>query len=212
MALFMGIGASMLIAILRRQPLVLGAVGVVIVLNWVAAMHFVSTLGRESNEARADVDFTREVAAKLPTGALIISTNPCIWNLLGRNASQLFNVENMVRNEMRELVRQYPGGIYLHWDYWANTEPNHAKRWRQLIVDTHAIVFARRNAEAVQFAVFRLDTPYACEVFGGHSKIGGPVFNVDDTAAEALAAPTTNRTGKPAAGAPNAARQGQTIP
>jgi hypothetical protein len=102
----------------------------------------------------------------------------------------LYTVENEVRTELRELVRQFPGGIYLHWDYWMNTQPEFAKVWRQLVLDTHATVFARRNAEAVKFAVFRLDTPYAREALGGHSKIEGPPINVDSVTAELLAGRT----------------------
>jgi hypothetical protein len=189
MALLMGIGLAALFAALRRWPVAGGGIGAVIVMNWLAAMNFVPTLSRESNEARADIAFVQEVAAKLPTGALVLSTDPCIWNVLGRNAAQFSVLEAQVRTDLRELVRQYPGGIYLHWDYWMNSQPEFAKAWRQLALDTHATVFARRNAEAVQFAVFRLDTPYAREAMGGHAKIEGPPIDVDQVAAEALSGP-----------------------
>jgi MFS family permease len=186
-ALMMGIGASALFAPLRRQPLAWGGIGAVILMNWVTGLHFVPTLGRESNEARADVDFAREAAPKLPTGTLVISTDPCIWNLLGRNSTQLFSIENVVRTDLRELCRQYPGGIYLHWDYWMNTEPEHANVWRQLVLDTHATVFARHNAEAVKLALFRLDTPYALEKMGGQSKNERAGVDLDSVVAETLA-------------------------
>lgn len=198
-ALFMGIGAAALIAGLRRQPLALAGLGIVVVLNWISAMQFVPTLGRESNEARADVDFVREAAAKLPTGALVVSNDPCIWTMLGRNAAQLQNVESMVRTDMRELVRQYPGGIYLHWDYWVNCQPNFAEVWRQLVLDSHATVFIRRNAEATQLALFRLDTPYAREAMGGHSQIETPPVDLDDVAARAVMDQSSAPAGMPAA-------------
>ena len=183
-ALFMGIGAAALGVIFRRRPIVISGIGVVVILNWVAAMHFVPTLGRESNEARADIAFASETAAKLPSGSLVISTDPCVWDLLGRNAAQLPSVEGMVRTQMRELVRQYPGGIYLHWDYWMNTQPQFATIWRQLVFDTHATVFARGNAEAVKFALFRLDTPYAREALGGTAIIEGPQIDLDKVIAD----------------------------
>jgi Dolichyl-phosphate-mannose-protein mannosyltransferase len=211
-AVFSGIGAAAMFTALRRQPLLLGGIGAVIIMNWVAAMQFVPTLGRESNEARADVDFVREVASKLPTGALIISTDPCVWNVLGRNAAQMFSVESMVRTEMREMVRQYPGGIYLYWDYWMNCEPSYAKVWRQLIIDTHATVVDRRNAEAVKFAVFRLDTPYARGVFGGHSKIELRSIDVDDVVAEVLSGQPNPDANQHAQLAPNIPPPGTAVP
>ena len=188
-ALLMGIGAAALIAWLRRKPVLLAGAGAVIVMNWIVAMHFVPAPGREAAEARADIDFTRAAAKILPTGSLVISPDPCVWNLLGRNASQLSTVENMVRSEMRELVRQYPGGVYLHWDYWVNAEPRMAKIWRQLVLDTRAVVFFRQTAEADKFALFRLDTPYARDALGGRSVIERRGPDMDEVAAEALAGP-----------------------
>lgn len=179
-ALFMGIGAAAIYALFRKTPIILGAIATVVVLNWISAMNFVPTLGRESNQARADVDFVREAAAKLPTGTLVISTDPCIWNLNGKNAAQLHSIESMVRSEMRELVRQYPGGIYLHWDYWVNAEARFANVWKALILDTHAAIVARKNAEAVSLALFRLDTPYAREKMGGKGIISGPAVELDE--------------------------------
>jgi Dolichyl-phosphate-mannose-protein mannosyltransferase len=188
-ALFVGIGAAGLLAGLRRQPLAAAGIGIIAVLNWITAMHYVPQLGRESNEARADVDFAHEAAAKLPTGSLIISNDPCLWNMLGRNSGELQNLESMVRTNLRELVRQYPGGIYLHWDYWVNCQPNYGEIWRQLVLDTHATVFARRNAEASKLAVFRLDTPYALEAMGGHAEMDKPRVDLDEAAAKALTEP-----------------------
>ncbi len=187
-ALFAGIGAAALFALLRRQPPVLGLFGAALVMNWVSTMHYVPTRGRESNQARADIEFVREAAARLPTGALIISTDPCVWNMLGRNAAQFDDMENEVRTDLNQLVNQYPGGIYLHWDYWVNCESRFADPWRQLVLDTHATVVIRKNAEAVQFALFRLDTAYARSAMGGQGKIqGGPPIDVDKVAADALA-------------------------
>jgi hypothetical protein len=211
-ALLMGIGASAVFAMGRRQPIVLGGLGALILMNWVAAMRFVPSLGRESNEARADIEFVREAAPKLPTGSLVISTDPCVWNLLGRNAAQLFSVEGMVRGDLRELVRQYPGGIYLYWDYWMNRDLDHARIWRQLILDAHATVFSRMNAEAAQFALFRLDTPYAREAMGGHAKIEGPPIDVDEVAAEALAGQSGPGGQKPGPAGPAPVTNGQTTP
>ena len=182
-ALLAGIGVGALITLLRRYPLALSAIGVLVGLNWIAAMSFVPTLGRESNEARADIDFCTEVAPTLPTGSLVISIDPCIWNVLGRNAAHIDTIEGAVRNEMLALVNQYPGGIYLHWDYWMNCEPKFAAVLRKIIEDTHATVFARKNAEAVKLAVFRLDTPYARKAFAGGAVLHNKSIDLDEVIA-----------------------------
>ena len=204
-ALFLGIGAAAVAAALRRRPVVLAGLGVVAALNWIAALQFVPTLGRESNEARADVDFAREVAAKLPTGALVISPDPCLWEILGRNAAQLSNVEGMLRTTLRELAGQYPGGIYLHWDYWVSCQPDYAKVWRQLALDLHATLFAETRAEAIKLAVLRLDTPYALQTYGGRPPDTSGPIDVDEVAAEARrGTAASGSTDAPAPGAPPA--------
>jgi Dolichyl-phosphate-mannose-protein mannosyltransferase len=210
-ALLMGVGASALFALLRRQPLLLGVLGAALAMNWVTTMHFVSTLGRESNEARADIDFAHEAATKLPRGSLVISNDPCIWNMLGRNAAQLHAVESLLRTQMREMARQYPGGIYLHWDYWVNIEDRLAQPWRQLVVDTRATVFTRWNAEAVKFALFRLDTPYACEAMGGQYRPDQTKIDLDKVAAEALIGRSGPGEQKPVT-IPTAPHKGTTTP
>ena len=182
-ALLAGIGAAALIALLRPYRLALSAVGVLAGLNWLSAMSYVPTLGRESNEARADIDFCAEVAPTLPTGSLVVSIDPCIWNVLGRNAAHIDTIQPALRNEMLALVNQYPGGIYLHWDYWMNCEPQFAAVLRKLIDDTQATLFVRKNAEAVQFALFRLDTPHARKIFGGGAVIHHKSITVDEVLA-----------------------------
>jgi hypothetical protein len=165
-ALFMGIGATALWGGLRRQPLLRGLAGAVVALNWIAAMHFVPTLGRETNQGRADLEFIREAAAQLPTGSLIVSADPCVWAVLGRNSSQLMHVEGMIRTDLHELVNQYPGGIYLHWDYWVNAQQNFVDVWRDLVLRSQATLIMRRNAEEAKMAIFRLDTPHALATMG----------------------------------------------
>ena len=206
-ALLIGVGAAAAFGWLRRWPFAIGGLGAALALNWVSAMQFVPTPGREATEARADIDFARDAATKLPTGALVISPDPCVWNLLGKNASQMSTIENMVRHEMRELVRQYPGGIYLHWDYWVNShQPRMAEVWRRLVLDTRATVFLRGASEAYKFALFRLDTPYARETMGGAATIEVAQPDRDEVATEAVA-------GRPGPDAPPAdSRPPQTEP
>lgn len=186
-ALFMGLGAAVLFAWGRRLPAAGGVLGSVLLMNWGTTMCYVPVLSLESSQARADIAWIREAAALLPAGSLVISADPCVWSILGRNASQLSAVEAMVRTEMKELVRQYPGGIYLHWDYWLNVEPLMAEPSRRLIIETKAVIFHRGAHEEYKFALFRLDTAYARDVMGGGAEILCRKPDMDEVAAQALA-------------------------
>ncbi|RFC48780.1 MAG: hypothetical protein DUW69_001109 [Verrucomicrobia bacterium] len=166
-AVFMGIGLAAVYGVLRRRPVFFYGLAAGGLVNWVAAMHYVPTLSREAVEAQADVNFIAEIAPTLPGGAIVLTPDPCIWMLQGINASQIFTLDSMVHNHMRELANQYPGGVYLHWSFWHNAEPNMARESAQLIVETKAVELARVQSHAHKDALFRLDTPAAMARFGG---------------------------------------------
>ena len=166
-AIFMGIGLAWLVQRLRKNHLALTGLAAVGVVNWASAFHYVPTLSREAVEAQADVNFVAEVAKTLPTGSLVISPDPCMWQLKDINASQFFVVEGLLRSEMRELANQYPGGVYMHWSFWHNAEPAVAQESAQFLVDYGATEFARITSHAYKLALYRIDTPVAFERFGG---------------------------------------------
>jgi hypothetical protein len=163
----MGIGLASLIGGLRRAPMLLFGLAAVGLINWLAAMHYVPTLSREASEAVADEKFVAKSARMLPEGSLVISHDPCMWQLQGINASQFFTIDHMVHEEMRELANQYPGGIYVHWDYWHNAEPEIAADTAKLLVATNAVEVVRLQCQAYKLALFRIDTPEAFARFGG---------------------------------------------
>jgi hypothetical protein len=163
----MGIGLAALTGGLRRAPVLLCGLAAAGLINWLSAMHFVPTLSREASEAVADERFVAKVAPTLPDGSLVISHNPCMWQLQGVNASQFFTIDHMVHEELRELSHEYPGGIYVHWDYWLNAEPEMAADTAQLLIAFSAIEVTRVQSEAYKLALFRIDTPEAIARFGG---------------------------------------------
>jgi hypothetical protein len=166
-AIFMGIGVAGLFGRLRARPALAWAAGAALAINWAAAFHFVPTRGREAAEAVADSEFVAEASRALPDGSLVISPDPCMWLLQGRNAAQIFTLDGMIHSQLRELASQYPGGIYLHWSFWHNAEPVTARTSATLIAETHAMPFLRHDTQNYKLALFRLDTPEALAKFGG---------------------------------------------
>ncbi len=166
-AIFMGIGLAALHARLPRRPLLLGALGAIAAINWAATFAFVPTRQREAAEAQEDAAFVVRGARALPDGSLVVSPDPCMWLLQGRNASQFFTIDHMLHEELRELANQYPGGIYVHWSFWHNAEPNLARETAALLTETHATPFLRERCQAYTLALYRVDTPEALARFGG---------------------------------------------
>lgn len=166
-AIFMGIGLAALYARLPRSPLLVGALATVGVINWAAALHYVPTRQREGSEAQRDAEFVGRAARAIPDGSLVISPDPCMWLLQGRNASQFFTIDHQLHHELRELANQFPGGVYVHWSFWHNAEPTLARDTAQLLADAHALELLHERNNAHTLALFRVDTPEGFAKFGG---------------------------------------------
>jgi len=166
-AALMGIGACALWAktsAIRPLPWLLAGLALI---NWSLTMHYVPGASKESAEARGDVDWVERLAPTLPEDCLVVSNVSCVWNVSGINAVQFFVIEGQLRNDLAELHGQYPGGIYLHWDYWLSVTPPMAAERRKFLEEMHAEVIHSFSAQDHHFALLRLDTPYALEHFGG---------------------------------------------
>ena len=178
-AVFMGIGFAAIYGLIARLPGLFYGVAACGLINWVAAMHYVPTLSREAIEAVADVDFVAEVAPTLPTGSLVLSSDPCMWLLKGVNASQFYTVDTEIRSNLAELVNQFPGGIYVHWGFWQNAEPGGAENVARLLAETGAQPLARARSEAFKMGLYRIDTPAAYAHFGGKEPVVRPATDLD---------------------------------
>jgi hypothetical protein len=70
--------------------------------------------------ARADVDFAHAFAASLPHNAYVLTHNPGMFHVWGVNAGQMSLAASS--EAVDALAARFAGGVYLHWNYWCNTE------------------------------------------------------------------------------------------
>ena len=70
--------------------------------------------------ARADVSFARAFVPKLPVDAYVLTHNPGMFHVWGVNAGQMSIAE--APGALEALAGRFAGGVYLHWNYWCNTE------------------------------------------------------------------------------------------
>jgi hypothetical protein len=71
--------------------------------------------------ARADVKFARSLVPDLRGHSYLLTHNPGMFQVWGVNAGQMsLAVTNPAY--LDDLVTRYPGGIYLHWNFWCNVQ------------------------------------------------------------------------------------------
>lgn len=80
-------------------------------------------VGYESIESRDDVKMARELVKDVLDDAMVLSHNPSIWLLHGKNSAQLNSLTNRKAHIDQDMFVRYTGGVYFHWNYWCNV-PN----------------------------------------------------------------------------------------
>ncbi len=85
-------------------------------------LHFVPqirTIGEEACQARADHHYAQKMAEMLPENSLVLTHNPNMFLLLGKNAAQasaaFYNPE-----KMNLYFDRYKGGVFFHFNFWCN--------------------------------------------------------------------------------------------
>jgi hypothetical protein len=77
----------------------------------------VRATGEEAWAARADVEQARAFASAVPANALILTHNPHMFHLWGRNAAQL-SIAVHEPGFMEAVRGRHGDEIYLHWNFW----------------------------------------------------------------------------------------------
>jgi hypothetical protein len=123
-AVLAGLGAAQLVR--WMQPRVAPAAASILVASLLVGQFVLAYLPvvRSGSDtawaARADVEFARSFARKLPPDAYVLTHNPGMFQVWGVNAGQMSFVADA--GELDRLGARFGGGVYLHWNYWCNTE------------------------------------------------------------------------------------------
>jgi hypothetical protein len=120
-AVFAGLGVS---AVVRRLEIVTsrpiaGLAALVLLAHWLWYAPLVRATSEEAWAARADVRFAEESAPALRGNQYVLTHNPAMFHLMGVNAGQMSLLSGNP-SYLYYLTGRYPGGVYLHWNFWCN--------------------------------------------------------------------------------------------
>ncbi|MDX1779621.1 MAG: hypothetical protein R3339_12130, partial [Thermodesulfobacteriota bacterium] len=105
----------------RRFKITAGAVilPLLIVFSFLPFIPFVRALTQEAWGARADHRFAREMAEAVPDDGVILTHNPNMFLLWGKNAAQA-SLATEHPSYFKRFFYRYKGGVYLHYNFWCN--------------------------------------------------------------------------------------------
>ena len=90
-----------------------------IVFSFLPFFPFVRSITQEAWGARADHRYAREMASALPGDAVVLTHNPNMFLLWGKNAAQASLATEHERS-FKRLFYRYKGGVYFHYNFWCN--------------------------------------------------------------------------------------------
>ncbi|GAB0057607.1 hypothetical protein SIID45300_01939 [Candidatus Magnetaquicoccaceae bacterium FCR-1] len=111
----------------------------------------------EASAARADVAFARQMANRLPDDAFVLTHNPNLFQIWGKQAGQLFLIDHQPDYVNRILFARHRGGIYFHDNFWCQVPEPTQNRYCHLVrqrYDLERIVDF--EAEKQHFGLYRL--------------------------------------------------------
>jgi hypothetical protein len=145
-----GIGAG------RAEVLMAAAIG----FQFLGYLPLVRAVGEEAWAARADVAFVERAATGLPRNSIVLTHNPSVFHVMGRNAAQLSLLETDPHYVEKVLVPRYAGGVFLHWNFWCNvSEAVQQEFCRSALARfPHSLVEEFRERD-YRYAFYRLAAP-----------------------------------------------------
>ena len=84
------------------------------------AIPVVRATSDSASAARADVEFAKSFAVKLPAGAYVLTHTPSMFHMWGVDAGQMSLATDP--RFLDAVASRAAGGLYLHWNYWCNTQ------------------------------------------------------------------------------------------
>jgi len=122
LALLAGYGAVSLEYVLRHRLKINGVhylLAIIIAFSFLPFLPFVRAITQEAWGARADHRFAREMADVLPDDAVVLTHNPNMFLLWGKNAAQA-SLPTEQQSSFKRFFYRYKGGIYFHYNFWCN--------------------------------------------------------------------------------------------
>lgn len=160
LSLLAGLGLVKFEQLFERKGLsgILRAITITIILvSFTGFLPLVRTIGEEACQARADHRYAQEMAALLPENSMILTHNPNMFLLWGKNAAQAAIATN---NEplIDHFFQRYTGGVYFHYNYWCNVNNPREQVFCRKILDkyehTPVVEYTERG---YTFVLYRLN-------------------------------------------------------
>jgi len=103
-----------------------------------------------------DVRFAESLVRDVPSNGYVLTQNPGMFQVWGVNAGQTSLVATRP-SRLQDLARQYPGGVYFHWNFWCNVQdPVQRGYCTQILAMSPGRVVREQHVRDQRFALYSL--------------------------------------------------------
>jgi hypothetical protein len=93
------------------------------------------TVGQEAWGARADHFYAQIMSEHIPDDAIVFTHNPNMFLFWGKSSAQASILAGTEKNDFENLKKNFPGGIFFHYNFWCNVADPFQKSFCQDILD-----------------------------------------------------------------------------
>ncbi len=157
---------------------------VIAILIIISILKFFPQVRAETQEAwgaRADHLYAKEFATFLPENSIVLTHNPNMFHLWGKNAAQISLATDEKSYVNQILFYQYKEGVYLHWNYWCNADDSLQKSFCDNVLNDYKYELIKEYKEnGYRYALYRLELKDQEEIpyhKAKYPKLESPIFN-----------------------------------
>lgn len=161
LSLFAGCGASFFVSNIKKRFNIFSfdyILTSVIIFSFISFLPFIRAITQEAWAARADHRFARQMAEVLPQGSIVLTHNPNMFLLWGKNAAQA-SLATEHRRYFNRFFYRYKGGVYFHYNFWCNVNDKLQNSFCKNILKrfdcTEVLSFKEKNYRYVLYKVER---------------------------------------------------------
>jgi len=132
--------------------------GIILIISFLKFLPQVRAETQEAWGARADHLYAKVFAMLLPENSIILTHNPNMFHLWGKNAAQvsLATLEKSYVDQI--LFQKYKDGVYLHWNYWCNADDSLQNSFCENVLNDYKSDLIKEYKENdFRYAMYRLE-------------------------------------------------------
>ncbi len=129
----------------------------ILIITLLNFLPYVRAVGQEAWGARADYDYAKEMDELLPVDSLIVSHNPNMFFLWGKNAAQA-SMATYDKPLLDSLFNRYTGGIYFHYSFWCNVPDKVQNEFCENIICNYKTTLIKEYKEKYyRYALYKIE-------------------------------------------------------